>query len=73
MVIGDLRFDNNRLAISVSVTFASWRCDSASRLARFPNKLDSMPVYSGNAINIGWVRTESRADPGWIIQRCYAA
>jgi hypothetical protein len=57
-VIGSLGFDSYRLTILTSVTFSSWVCDSPSRLARFPYKLDSMPVYGGNSVDIGRVRTE---------------
>ena len=43
----DLRFDNNRLTVSASVTSSYWECNSPASLARFPCKLDLMPARCG--------------------------
>jgi hypothetical protein len=43
----DLGFDNNRLTVSASVTSSYWECNSPASLARFPCKLDLMPIRCG--------------------------
>ena len=43
----DLRFDNNRLTVSASVASSYWKCNASASLARFPYKLDLMPVRRG--------------------------
>lgn len=43
----DLRFDNDRLTVSASVASSYWKCNASASLARFPCKLDLMPVRRG--------------------------
>jgi len=43
----DLRFDNNRLTVSASVASSYWKRNTSASLARFPCKLDLMPVRCG--------------------------
>jgi hypothetical protein len=43
----DLRFDINRLTVSTSVASSYWKCNASASLARFPCKLDLMPVRYG--------------------------
>lgn len=43
----DLRFDNNRLTVSTSVANSYWEGNSPASLARFPCKLDLMPIRCG--------------------------
>lgn len=43
----DLRFDNDRLTVSASVASSYWKCNASASLARFPRKLDLMPVRRG--------------------------
>ena len=44
----DLGFENNRLTVSASVACSYWEGNSPASLARFPCKLDLMPIRYGS-------------------------
>jgi hypothetical protein len=51
------------LALSASVTWASWGCGSPAPLARVPAKLDLMPAVRGYPHSFGRVRTRLPYQP----------